>query len=508
MYDNDLSSAKGQYSQIVMATGSDKALQLLGLCSNSSDGQHPNEIYLIAYLDGHGRWQGSSRRVSPGWLFTSFQAALGTTGHLEVVGLRLDKQQRAFLAAYQENSDWKRKDENFSQLSTRSYASFAMEMGSDGILQVVGIGKDDRFAYLVTQQTGGGAWVRSPTTPNNDGNLRPGVTFQQIAIGRGNDGSLQVLGVRPGPAEAQDGLQVWLAGFEKDKKWHPPYARNIGNLRTYWQFQSIATGSSPYGLLCIGLGKDGQAYEVATHNSNGWSPPDGQHSGPMGVVYQSGYSTLQIGYWKNNFPVVASLTSDLPYIVAYMRSSSVEYLWGLGHSLYPGDRVGSWNYRVISDVQRVYKSVRDVPWRENYDNVHRLNFGLVGHFQGMANYRHYTLVPHSRPGLSTGKIAILTKLPSLQVLRAFESEDGYNHPAGAQVIGDYFVIGVEKYDIVHDKGYQGVVQFYWLGCMTNESGADPQLLKLQVPQGEKGARRRWDHGCRVGLGKAAYTRRI
>src|SRR5579863_6176091 len=44
MYDNDLSSAKGQYSQIVLATGSDKALQLLGLCSDASDGQHPNEI--------------------------------------------------------------------------------------------------------------------------------------------------------------------------------------------------------------------------------------------------------------------------------------------------------------------------------------------------------------------------------------------------------------------------------------------------------------------------------
>ena len=83
------------------------------------------------------------------------------------------------------------------------------------------------------------------------------------------------------------------------------------------------------------------------------------------------------------------------------------------------------------------------------------NDPFINHVQGIARYHHdgtgksYFYVVHSALG-SDGSIFVYSA-DNNAATRKIYTKDGYNHPGGCQIIGDFLVVGVENGD--NDKSY-------------------------------------------------------
>lgn len=497
---NLLDFAQGAYIQIVMDTGADGNLWLTGLTKE-------HKAYLIAWQDKDGIWSPAKIPNGDGALrpdidFLYIQMNIGADGNLQVLGVANDFEVY-FVAGQDKSGNWY-PPTNPNKGSLRpgwKFTSIEMSLGGDGSLQVVGLRnsdeEDDREAYLVVVQHSSGSWYK-PEFPNNNGRLRPGIKFQQLALGKGGDGTLQILGLTAGdtkdPWNPQDpnANNVLLVSYQQGPNWHSPDAANAGNLRPGYKFRTMAAGSGRDGQLrCIGLSSDRQVYLVASHSNRGWLPASGVDTGILGGYFEAGYLAITTGYRKSNDLLIAGLGNNsdlgLPAIAAKMDTFGN---WQPGQSLSQRDHVGSWNIR-LKDVPGAFDAISKDGTFEQYtvDNLSYIDSDatLYKHIQGMARYRSFDIFTHSDITSGSTKGWLLIGNKDREIVNRIYTPSGYNHPSGCQVIGDYLAIGLEQVEEDSDKpGHDGIVRFYWLGCMTDTE--EPSLLPLTIPQKDhKGA---------------------
>jgi hypothetical protein len=491
---NTLSIAKGSYSQLVLTVGADNNLQLMGLASDAAGGRVPQELYLLAWQDHqNGAWNLPLQKeygyaLRPGWKFKFFQAALGADGNLEVVGLGLND--LLYRAAHQEKKTggWGQPPADEPPLSKKfpcEHQSLVMARNGRDTLLVFGI--SGNAALIFAYQFKNDSW-----TSNANHELRPGVLFGQPALGLGSDKTLQLLGQKLGAEPGED--EIWLVGYDKDGTWHEPYPGNTGNLRPGGKLQGVVVGKARDGQLrAFGVDNYGQVYMVAQHSKDGWLPPSGNDAGIIGGESPGGYWPIVAAHRSGNSLLLAGLRSGtdkgIPAIVA--RRDQFRN-WLPGQSLSLRDRHGSWNPRV-TDVKSAFLKVKKDGVIDKYFR-NEVSFISDRHFQGMARYRHYDILTHD--GTFQGYIVRADRSARKLVKKTIDvpNDNERNHPDGCQVIGDYMVMGLENYSYFAGKGKDGVVRFYWLGCMTDET--PPELLPFQIPRGAERRRRRRDHGYR------------
>ena len=136
------------------------------------------------------------------------------------------------------------------------FSTVAMGRGNLGQLQVVGIGKADGMPYLIWQDTSGN-WHNFGQLPN------PRVPFVSVAMGAGNGGRLQVVFI--GKSDGQPYL-IWQ---DTNGSWN-----NFGKLPnpSGTQYAGVATGNGNQGMLqVILLGRyDGQPYLIWQDTGGTW----------------------------------------------------------------------------------------------------------------------------------------------------------------------------------------------------------------------------------------------
>jgi len=464
---NILSFQQTRYAALWMGNGNDGQLQVIGL------GLEDNQAYLVAWQDTSGHWnspdQQNSGPLRPGWTFSTLAMGNGNDGQLQVIGLGL-KDRQAYLVAWQDTSGhWNSPDQqNSGPLRPGwTFSTLAVGNDNDGQLQVIGLGLEDDQAYLVAWQDTSGLW-NSPDQQNS-GPLRPGWTFSTLAMGKGNNGQLQVIGL--GLKDQQAYLVAWQ---DTSGHWNSPDQKYSGSLRPGWTFLTLAVGNgNDCQLQVIGLGlKDRQAYLVAWQDTSGcWNFPTREYSGPLGILVDSGYMSLVLCKSSDGILQVAAVTiSGTPYLVAWL---SVSGAWTAGRSLSQSSDTGRWNPR-IPDVRAAYDAVAATGQHVSYSVVPTVDD--IAHIQGMARYERYYMLTHNRSTGSNGYILLIDIIKRTCVQTFATPEDDHPHPGGCQVIGDYLALPVENSD-----NEDGIVRFYWLGSMSDNE--KPTLLPPKILQG-------------------------
>ncbi|TKD03220.1 hypothetical protein [Polyangium fumosum] len=213
-------AANAKLLSIYAAQGNGGNLQVIGIgradaLPNLADWQY----------SGDGSWHAGFALPSPGVrLLPSLTVAPGNGGNLQVVGLgSLDN--LPYLASWQNNSDgsW---HAGFALPSATApgappgappvaLSSIAMANGNNGNLQVVGIRAVDSLPYLASwQNNSDGSWHAGFALPS------PNVALlSSIAMANGNNGNLQVVGL--GGADRLPYLASWQNS--SDGTWHPGF---------------------------------------------------------------------------------------------------------------------------------------------------------------------------------------------------------------------------------------------------------------------------------------------
>lgn len=474
---NELDFATRTYTNIVMSTGADGNLHLIGLSES--------QVYRIAWQDKtNGSWHPpvGIEALWPDAAFLDVWTGLGADNNFQVIGARDDG--AVFVIAWQDRGGNWHMPHYLPPAWGNKIFRVRMGIGGDGNLQVIGIEKNTLEAYLVTVQHHDGSWHK----PNseNSGPFRPGTQVEHLAFGKGSDGTFQVLGLcTAGCAVNGD---VLLLVYQQGPYWKTDGQK--GSLRPGKKFKTL-TANTAYGgdLYAFGIGADDdQVYMVASHSSNGWKAPDGAEAGILGGRSDGGYLTITAQHRDpSNRLLLAGVrdgdqsTLGLPAVAAKLNPS-IGGQWEPGQSLSQRDYVGSWSAR-LANVETAFRAVPDTGALVKYSAPTGFHFWLDHHFQGMSRYRDFDIFTHD--GDTQGWIALASRRKqSLYVdLINVPNTGGRNHPGGCQVIGDYMVMGLEHYD---GKSSKGAVLFYWLGCMTGTNA--PRLLPPGIfPTGGAGA---------------------
>jgi len=460
---NELEFATRAYSNIVMSTGSDGNLHLIGLSES--------QVFRIAWQDkSNGAWHPpvGIEELWPGELFLDVRMGLGADKNLQVIGARDDG--AVFGIAWQDKAGTWHTSHYPLPAWERKFFAVRMGIGGDGNLQVIGLEHNTLEAYLVSVQHQDGSWHK----PNsqNSGAFRPGTSVDHIVLDRGIDGTLQVLGLCS-PGSSQSG-EVILLVYQQGPYWKTNGPK--GNLRPGKRFKALTAGTGGGGHLhAFGIGlDDGQIYLVATHSSSGWTPPTGPDAGILGGQSAGGYQTIMAAHRDPKHLLIAGVEDGvnlgLPAVAAKLNPS-ITGEWEPGQSLSQRDYVGSWNVR-LANVELAFHAVPDTGALVKYSAPSGFHFWPDHHFQGMSRYRDFDIFTHD--GNTQGWLALASrrKQSLFADLINVPNAGGRNHPGGCQVIGDYLALGLEHYD---GKSSNGIVLFYWLGCMT---GKDAPLLLL------------------------------
>ncbi|CAB1276142.1 hypothetical protein [Candidatus Nitrosacidococcus tergens] len=182
--------------------------------------------------------------------------------------------------------------------------------GNDGHLQVIGLGTNG--AYLVAWQDAQGNWNNAQDGHWDLGGKFAGQTAQitSLVVGNGNGGYLQVIGL------GTDGSAYLVAWQDAQGNWSA--GRKLASPPPGVKWSTLAVGNGNKGYLqVIGLGTDGSAYLVAWQDAQGnwtngrllaigWVPlPDyGLRSGPNSVI------GLAVGYDTYNVPFLTAVLQE------------------------------------------------------------------------------------------------------------------------------------------------------------------------------------------------------
>ncbi len=479
---NELSFAQRSYSDIIMSVGTDGNLHLVGL----SDAQ----AYRIAWQDKKdGSWHQpqDDGALWPDTLFLTIRMGLGADGKLQVLGIRDDGV--VYLIAWQDRDGagtWHKSHELLPQWK-KKFFKLEMGIGADGNLQVFGVEDDTLNAYIICYQNQRGSWGRADH-PNGDGALWRSLRVEKIAFGRGVDGTLQVLGLCSSDSILAG--DVMLLAYQQRSGWRTDGQKE--SLRPGTKFKALTTGTRRDGHLnAIGLSEDdGQVYLVAAHSGDGWAAPTGPDAGILGGRSAGGYTAITTAHRHTSNLLIAAVgdgvDAGLPAIAAKATVPSNEGSWRAGQSLSQRDHVGSWNIR-IDDVRKAFSAVKsDGTFEQYYAPIPYRDVEAVPykHIQGMGRYRGYDIFTHSdATSNSKGGWFLVGDRISRKLVNMFYVPDRYNHPSGCQVIGNYLAVGLEKVDGPQGNGFDGLVRFYWLGCLTDQQ--EPALLSAVHPQANR-----------------------
>lgn len=102
---------------------------------------------------------------------------------------------------------------------------------------------------------------------------------------------------------------------------------------------------------------------------------------------------------------------------------------------------------------------------------------VEAHVQGVAMYGDYCLLTHNNRGYSKGVLLVMNMKSGKMVHKIKTPDEGYNHPGGIQVIGDFLLVPLE--DSRHTKS---IIRLYDLANMTDT--IQPILLPLTVERPE------------------------
>ncbi len=486
--------APGGYLKVALGNGHGD-LQAVGLGAD-------HQIYPAAWMDPNGNWhEGDNKPLGDlsQVKITDLVVANGNDDLLQVVALA-DTQQ-IYLAAWLDNKTglWLRHSRPIGR-SDWKWTAMAMARGGDNALQVVTLGLNGNV-YLAAYQDIHGGWHNGFEKP-----LRPeNWTFSQVALGKGNDGHLQVVGL------AKD-REIYLAAYQQGNDWHEPEMAHLSP--GDFQYQTVALGMGRYqSLEVIGLGQeDRKVYRAAWQKNSDW------HDGSTTPLDSRTYRQVAVGSSLHGDLQVVGLADDGQlYVAAWQDASGT---WRPGQPLSQKDDAGRWNKTRLVDVPRAFAAINDHTDPEvTYEafTPPKYPFTVIeSHFQGMARYDGYYLLTHNTEGpdpSSYGRIDVFNIGKKRQVLRFDTAEKDYRHPGGCQIVGDYLGVELE----LENKEMDAVIRFYWLGSMCDVTLPTLMPSRFMVPRDVggvsalaitdvgRGANRRYLMALRTGKGITFFT---
>lgn len=158
--------------------------------------------------------------------------------------------------------------------------------------------------------------------------------------------------------------------------------------------------------------------------------------------------------------------------------------------IFPGERPMSKGYSGstlnprIPEVVKTFESVNANGHGVLYSKGSFLPPNVVAdHFQGVVSYDDYIIQSYSNIDYSRGYIVVINKKKKAVTLVFHTPIDGYPHPGGMQVIGDYLAVALEN-----KKTDQSYIIFYYLKSMTDD--IEPSFLPFWIrrPKGDDGGK--------------------
>lgn len=469
---NALAFQQRQFNNVAVGRGNGGRLQVVGLGTNRDP-----RLYLAAWLDLDGIWKAPPFEVpsplgDPGRQYLSVAAVNGFSDNLYIVAM--SEEQRLFNPAFQDRGGYWVQPQTQGPLGNlqQQYLAFALARGYADDLQLVALGTDGRLYLVAFQDNRNGDWLISGTVDNPIGGIDH--LYTTLAAARGRDGALRVLALDAGG-------RLYEAAYQEAARnvWHAT-ALPLGNPGAVYTSLSLSPGPQDT-LQAICLGTDGAAYTAAYLDAGGnWHAGDAA-SNPLGGRSDRQYLSLVPGTgYHRSLQVVALETRPnfgTPYLAAYLDADGN---WQPGRSLAPG-RPERWNPRMI-DVTAAFDAVPD----------HGVDHELSGdppyidepatHIQGLAQYAGYYLLTHNREREDTGLILVYDVARGVYLESFPTAFEGFRHPGGGQVIGDYMAVPVER-----DSPPSSFVSFYYVGLLAERSLIYLQPAQIRRDESKAGA---------------------
>ena len=465
---NALAFQSRQFGGLAVGIGGDRKLQVVGLSFGDD-----KRLYLAAYLDTDRQWKAPPDSVpsplgDPNREYASVAVASGNLGNLCVVALGQDQQ--LYAPAYQDHLGiwWNGQSPGALGDPTKQYSAFAVARGVGG-LQLLAL-DDAQQLFLVAQQNDAtGVWTAPTAGINPVGGGDP--RYVALAAAQGFDGTLRVV------ALGRDG-KVYEAAYQDDAGgWHTS-GQPLGDPNAV--YASLAFGRGPKNTLqVVCIGTDGGAYTAVTLDADGqWHTGDAMFN-PLGGRGDREYQQLALGVGDAGALQVVALEwrpfLGLPYLAAILDANGV---WQPGRSLSQGDP-NRWNLR-LTDVRQAFDAIPAKGVNHTFSGHPIFVFEPISHIQGIARYGSYYLATHNSVIASTGDI-LLYSIRRGEYLDIFPTAvDGYRHPGGCQVIGDYLAVPVEK-------DTESFINFYYLGTLDSQAKLHPLTARIHRNSHKAGA---------------------
>ncbi|HJU40708.1 MAG TPA: hypothetical protein VJ724_14150 [Tahibacter sp.] len=458
---NALALQKHKYTDVVLGSGNARMLQVVGL---GTDGH----AYLAAYLGLDGDWHEPKGVPSPlaYGRYAAMATANGYQDSLWVIGLSRDDKHIYIVTEQNSRGVWIGTDIPLGK-PVRTYSTFALAHGDGDDLLVLALGENDRLLYLVAYQSAAkGGWQAGPDDPIGG----PNGQYQALTAAKAYDGKLRAV------ALGTD-RKVYQAAYQAD---------GDGT----WQVTSLPLGdpNAVYADLRLGHGPDGSLHAIclgtdgAIYLAASFEKTDGRwHAGdaainPLGGRGDRRYRTYALGAGAAASLQVVALEAEpqagSPYLAAWLDGG----LWRNGRSLAQGDPA-RWNPR-LRDVKGAFDAVPEHGKNHVFFDNPNLPVGH-SHIQGVAQYGGYFLLTYSRPpnDFETGSMLLYSADDGYR--RSFDTPvPGYPHPGGCQAIGDYLVLPVEQ-------GSSSWVCFAYIGALGGDRA--PTILSTRIRREASGS---------------------